>query len=399
MGSTTKTICSLLFGSVGVAVALTATTAQAQPPDQLCDPAAATVLGTAGDDVLRGTNSDDVIVGLGGNDVIYGRAGDDVICAGAGDDRVFAGSGDDVVFGDTGRDKIRGGPGDDTMRGGDGVDFLKGGGGADTISGQRGTDRIRGGKGDDVLHGDRAADKIWGGPGDDFLSGGNGEDSLNGSDGFDRCDGDAGQVTVTHECEIGQQFIQVHEPGEVVYVGGHGPGIRAFTVGFCDPNGIDLRVANEDGRGVTYAEAIYIVGTRQFAVAMPPITGTYDVVADCPGSTGARFVRTSFEHTAPDAYVQRVPGLLAVGGPILITGTACRGSLVLTDTSAGARGSIFGDDSFSFDPPGGGHPPLAWSYDAPIQPSAHPGQHVIAVSCIVNGLNVFPPTSLPIRIG
>lgn len=387
-----------LFAFFGIVIMLAAGMAtawvSAEEPSDQCDAAVPTLLGTAGDDILRGTDGDDVIVGLGGDDVIYGRAGNDLICGGAGDDRVFAGSGNDTIVGDAGRDKIRGGPGNDTIEGGDGVDFLKGGSGADTISGDRGADRIRGGSGNDVLAGDRAADVIWGGPGDDVLSGGNGNDILTGSDGTDRCDGDEGRVVTLHECELGEQFVKVHEPGEVVYVGGHGPGMRAFTVGFCDPAQISLRVVGPGGTGIILNEQIYIVGTRQFAVAMPPVGGTYWVLADCPNSPDTTILRTSFEYSPPDVEVNIAQGPLLVGGPILITGTACRGSLQLTDTSAADRGSIFGLDSFAFAPPEMHHPPLDWSYAAPIQPSAQPGLHVIAVSCDVNGFNVFPPTTV-----
>lgn len=86
-----------------------------------CDPAitclglSATIVGTAGNDILRGTPAADVIHGLGGNDTIIGRKGGDTLCGGAGDDRVRGGGADD---------RLDGGPGTDLCKGGSGVDVL-----------------------------------------------------------------------------------------------------------------------------------------------------------------------------------------------------------------------------------------------------------------------------------
>ena len=56
----------------------------------LCQGRLATILGTAGPDVLYGTAGPDVIVGRGGNDIIHGRASNDLICAGGGDNKIYA---------------------------------------------------------------------------------------------------------------------------------------------------------------------------------------------------------------------------------------------------------------------------------------------------------------------
>ena len=60
----------------------------------------ATIVGTAGDDVIRGTEGQDVIVGLGGNDRIWGLGGDsgglELV------DVIDGGDGGDFILGDTG---------------------------------------------------------------------------------------------------------------------------------------------------------------------------------------------------------------------------------------------------------------------------------------------------------
>ncbi|WP_210505722.1 ExeM/NucH family extracellular endonuclease [Naasia sp. SYSU D00057] len=94
-----------------------------------CDGLAPTIVGTAGDDVLRGTNGRDVIVGLGGDDVITGGNGDDVICGGAGNDRLDGANGVDALLGGSGDDVLSGGNGADRLVGGAGTDVLDQGSG------------------------------------------------------------------------------------------------------------------------------------------------------------------------------------------------------------------------------------------------------------------------------
>jgi hypothetical protein len=80
-----------------------------------------TIVGTAGNDVLRGTPGNDVICGLGGNDTLYGGAGDDVVAGGSGDDVQFGGTGNDILVGGAGTDTLVGGPGTDRLTPGSAV--------------------------------------------------------------------------------------------------------------------------------------------------------------------------------------------------------------------------------------------------------------------------------------
>jgi Ca2+-binding RTX toxin-like protein len=82
----------------------------------------ATIVGTAGPDVLNGTPNPDRIAGLGGNDLLRGLGGADVLCGGGGNDRLLGGRGRDRLLGQAGRDLLRGGPGRDVLRGGPGRD-------------------------------------------------------------------------------------------------------------------------------------------------------------------------------------------------------------------------------------------------------------------------------------
>jgi len=118
-----------------------------------CRGVAASVVGTAGDDVLLGTPGPDVIVALGGNDSIVSRAGRDLICAGGGADAVGAGTAADRVFAGAGPDRLLGRGGPDLLKGSAGNDVIKGGGGADRLRGGRGVDRCRGGAGADSIRG------------------------------------------------------------------------------------------------------------------------------------------------------------------------------------------------------------------------------------------------------
>lgn len=103
----------------------------------------ATIIGTAGPDVLKGTAGPDVIAGLGGKDSVDAGGGDDTVCAGPGDDTVRGGGGNDIVVG---------AGGNDTFFGGDGADLLFGLAGKDSLTGGPGAlDGCDGGPGTDVL--------------------------------------------------------------------------------------------------------------------------------------------------------------------------------------------------------------------------------------------------------
>ncbi len=138
----------------------------------LCAPATcvgegATIVGTAGDDLLTGTPGDDVIAGGAGDDTIDGLGGHDIVCGGGGGDTIDGGDGPDLLFGGE-EDGDLG----DTMSGDAGDDFLDGGTAGDLLQGGTGSDVLLGGDepvGDDVLDG---------GPGDDQLFGEGGVDTV-----------------------------------------------------------------------------------------------------------------------------------------------------------------------------------------------------------------------------
>ena len=69
---------------------------------------AATITGTAGNDMLRGGPKADKLNGRGGNDKLYSGAGNDVLIGGAGND---------LLVGGPGADKLTCGPGTDIARG------------------------------------------------------------------------------------------------------------------------------------------------------------------------------------------------------------------------------------------------------------------------------------------
>src|SRR5439155_6316862 len=66
---------------------------------------AASIVGTAGNDVLRGTAHADKLYGKAGNDSLYGLAGNDYLNGGPGADRLVCGPGKDIAVADT-EDKV-----------------------------------------------------------------------------------------------------------------------------------------------------------------------------------------------------------------------------------------------------------------------------------------------------
>jgi VCBS repeat-containing protein len=126
------------------------------------------------------------IVGTAGVDVLTGTSGPDVIVAGSGRDWITAGSGDDTICSGAARDIIRGGDGNDTVNAGPDRDVVLGGVGNDTLSGSMGGDILVGGTGDDRVHGAAGYDTLLGAGGDDHLSGGGNTDSCRGGTGTDR---------------------------------------------------------------------------------------------------------------------------------------------------------------------------------------------------------------------
>jgi Ca2+-binding RTX toxin-like protein len=121
----------------------------APPAPAECDGRTATIVGTAGGDILRGTGGNDVIAGGGGGDIVYGLEGDDVICVdgggsivrgGPGNDRIFAGNGGHSLSGDDGNDHLQTGSGGNNLNGGPGDDTLLAGGGGNNFRGGDGSD-------------------------------------------------------------------------------------------------------------------------------------------------------------------------------------------------------------------------------------------------------------------
>lgn len=189
--------------TVAITVTVPTTTPPPPPPPATvatCLGQRATIVGTAGSDVLTGTGANDVIVGLGGADTISGGGGNDLICAGDGNDVVAGAAGRDRIDGGAGKDKLGGGGGADVLLGGDEADRLLGNGGDDEADGGDGDDRIRGAAGDDVLKGRDGDDTLEGQGGDDRLMGGADDDVLNGGPGRDHGDGGGGRDVISR-CE------------------------------------------------------------------------------------------------------------------------------------------------------------------------------------------------------
>lgn len=101
---------------------------------------AVTVLGDAGDEVIRLGAGPDFVNGAFGVDKVWGGAGSDWIRGGDHDDLIFGGAGDEYVVAQAGRDRVYGGPGDDRVDSGDGDDVVFVGLGRDTARCGTGSD-------------------------------------------------------------------------------------------------------------------------------------------------------------------------------------------------------------------------------------------------------------------
>ncbi len=130
-----------LCASVALLASFTVAVPVAAEETYTCLGHEATIVGTAGADVLEGTPGADVIVGRGGADIIYGLGGNDLICGGLGADRIVGNGGNDRILGNAGPDRMFGGRGHDRMFGGVGNDLLAGRKGSDLLDGGPGTDR------------------------------------------------------------------------------------------------------------------------------------------------------------------------------------------------------------------------------------------------------------------
>ena len=201
-------VLPMLIATALVVAATPTVVAGATIPECFGQPA--TIIGTAGDDVLVGTAGPDVIVGSAGIDKISGGRGDDRICGGdnpfdPGDEfddvppvyeTLLGEAGNDFIAGEDGTDLLDGGPGDDELRPGPNPDiegeddsfyagFADGGSGDDLIYGGPDMDDLYGGSGDDRLSGGAGADELDGESGNDILHGGEGFNRLFGGRGSD----------------------------------------------------------------------------------------------------------------------------------------------------------------------------------------------------------------------
>jgi VCBS repeat-containing protein len=159
--------------------------------DPMCAGRPATLVGTAGDDMLTGTAGADVFIARAGDDTIDGLGGDDVVCARAGRDTIRGGAGDDTIRGGAGADGLGGNRGNDTIRGDGQADTIRGHSGNDVLTGGAADDVVRGGAGEDTVRGRTGVDRINAGPGHDQLYGGSGRDQLFAGDGDDTMAGGA----------------------------------------------------------------------------------------------------------------------------------------------------------------------------------------------------------------
>jgi serralysin len=104
---------------------------------------AMSVLGDAGNDVVRLGAGPDFFNGAFGNDRVWGGAGNDWLRTGKGNDRIWGGPGNDELVGVDGRDVIHGGAGNDRLIGLEGDDRLFAGPGRDLVLCGAGVDSAR----------------------------------------------------------------------------------------------------------------------------------------------------------------------------------------------------------------------------------------------------------------
>ena len=163
-----------------------------------------------GNDTARGGTGNDSLHGGGGNDLLYGNDGKDTLRGGAGNDQLIGGAGDDILDGGAGIDEVnymdsaamvnvelalqvatgdgfddlssienvRGSRYGDRITGDSEVNLLRGMDGNDTLLGQQGNDTLQGGAGDDMLYGGGDNDRLFAGTGINFVDGGAGVDDL-----------------------------------------------------------------------------------------------------------------------------------------------------------------------------------------------------------------------------
>ena len=146
-------------------------------------PAAETLNGTSGNDVLCGLGGIDTINGRGGKDILYGGTDADILDGGGGADVIFGGIGDDLATFDSSAASVDANL-DTGLASGAGADKLRD---VEDLFGSPFADKLTGNGGGNELFGGGKGDKLFGLAGADKLSGGGGDDTLNGGAGQDNC--------------------------------------------------------------------------------------------------------------------------------------------------------------------------------------------------------------------
>jgi hypothetical protein len=319
-----------------------------QAPITVCDPSAANVIGTAGDDELTGTQGNDVILGGAGADVIDGLAGDDTICGDAGNDDIFGGSGEDIIQGGPGADRLRGGAGQVDMVGytdalgsvtvslangsasGRGNDTI---GSAEAIVGSAFRDTLTGNGGTNLIIGWSRADHVDGRGGIDFvglLAAGEVDlaaGSSSGADGADRIRRVEGAIGSSGNDALrgdGHRNLFVGGPGNDLIVG-RGGGDEIQGNGGADHlrgDGGSDRMDGGNGRdSINGGGGIYDVVS--FADAGQPVTvdlaaesasgAGEDRIVDVDAVIGSRFSDALYGSAGSDSLHGEAGGDLLVG--------------------------------------------------------------------------------------
>ena len=234
--------------------------------------AAATVTGTAGNDVILATGTAGQTIRSGsGNDIICGSVGPDRIVAGDGNDTVIAGNGDDVVDAGNGNDNVDAGIGRDNVVGGTGDDVLSAGSGNDRVTGDAGNDRITGSDGSDTL---------IGGSGNDALNGGSSPDVIDPGTGSNSCGSDASD-SVRGSCAFdtsGPAFSAISAP-KVVTAGT----TVTFTWRVTDAGGVgntNMRLGGYSGYVTSWCGFVVTANL----VSGSAFDGTYQAKCDVPAN-------------------------------------------------------------------------------------------------------------------
>ena len=252
--------------------------------------AAATITGTAGNDVIMATGSagqtirsgrgNDVICGSAGPDRIFADDGNDTVLSGNGDDVVDAGIGNDTVDAGVGRDIVIGGAGDDQVTGGGGDDLVSGNLGNDTLNGGLGNDRVNGDDGNDLLSGNEGNDTLNGGLGNDRLSGGPAPDVIDPGAGSNLCGSDSSD-SMRGPCALdttGPVISNIVVP-RVVTAGG----TMTFTWRVTDTGGVsntNMRFGGYSGWITSWCGFVTVADL----VAGDAFTGTYRAVCNVPST-------------------------------------------------------------------------------------------------------------------